>query len=170
MRVTSFVAFAIVVVVVLLYIALIDAQGTSQQPYVPRFVGGFLAVMAALIVIALVPRPEIVNIRAPMRAAAGAGLLMLGIFAAFSIGLPLVVAGVLVTFALSRTQRTPRRGAARLSGLVAAALTIAVLIGGLDVTQRLIVCPDSGQSAGSGSGIVSGSYQYECNNGRLTLH
>jgi len=99
-----------------------------------------------------------------------AGLLTAGVFAAFSIGLPLVVAGILVGFSLSRTQREPRRGVARLSGLVAAALTVGVLIGGLDVTQRLIVCPDSGQVAGGGSGLVSGSYQYECNNGRLTIH
>lgn len=167
---SSFIAFAIVVVVVGLYIGIIDAQGPSNQPYVPRFVGAFLAVMAALIVIALLPRPEIALIRAPMRAAAAGGLLMLGIFAAFSIGLPLVIAGFIVTFALSRTERTPRRGPARLSGLVAAALTVAILIAGLDVTQRLIACPDSGQSAGSGSSLVSGSFAYECNNGRLTMH
>lgn len=170
MRVTSLVAFAVVVAVDGLYIGLINGQGPSAQPYIPRFVGAYLAVMAALIVIALLPRPEIATIRAPLRAAVAAGLLTAGVFAAFSIGLPLVVAGILVGFSLSRTQREPRRGVARLSGLVAAALTVGVLIGGLDVTQRLIVCPDSGQVAGGGSGLVSGSYQYECNNGRLTIH
>lgn len=169
-RVSSFVAFAIVVVLLVLYIALINGQGPSDQPFVPRFVGGYLAVMAALIVVALLPRPEIVSIRAPLRAAAGAGLLMFGVFAAFSIGLPLVVAGILMTFALSRTRREPRRGVARLSGLVAAALTIAVLIAGLDITQRLIVCPDSGQSAGGGTGLLGETYQFECNNGRLSYH
>ncbi len=95
MRVTSLVAFTIVVAVDGLYIGLINGQGPSAQPYIPRFVGAYLAVMAALIVIALLPRPEIAMIRAPLRAAAAAGLLMLGIFAAFSIGLPLVVAGIL---------------------------------------------------------------------------
>ena len=169
-RVSSLIAFAIVVVVLGLYIGLINAQGLSEQPYVPRFVGGFLAVMAALILIALLPRPEIAPIRAPMRAAAAAVLLMLGVFAAFSIGTPLVVAGILVTFALSRTQRTPRRGPARLSGLVVAALTVGILIGGLDVTQRVIVCPEQGQSFGSGSALLSGSYAFECNNGQLTMH
>ena len=170
MRVTSIVAITIVVAVDGLYIGLINGQGPSAQPYIPRFVGGYLAVMAALIVVALLPRPEIVPIRAPLRAAAAAGLLVLGIFAAFSIGLPLVVAGILTGFALSRTQREPRRGVARVSGLVAASLTVAVLIAGLDVTQRLIVCPDSGEVGGGGSALLGGSYQYECNNGQLTVH
>jgi len=169
-RVISLVAFTIVVAVDGLYIGLINGQGPSAQPYIPRFVGAYLAVMAALIVVALLPRPEIVPIRAPLRAAAAAGLLVLGIFAAFSIGLPLVVAGILTGFALSRTQREPRRGVARVSGLVAAPLTVAILIAGLDVTQRLIVCPDSGQVGGGGSALLSGSYQYECNNGHLTVH
>jgi len=168
--VTSLVAFTIVVAVDGLYIGVVNSQGPSAQPYIPRFVGGFLATMAALIAIALLPRPEIAIIRAPLRAGAAAGLLMLGIVAAFSIGLPLVAAGLLAGFALSRTRREPRRGVARLSGLVAAALTVGILIAGLDVTQRLIVCPDSGQVGGGGSGLVSGSYQYECNNGQLTVH
>src|SRR5690349_1598675 len=126
--------------------------------------------MAALIAVALLPRPEMVPIRAPLRAAAAAGLLTLGIFAAFSVGLPLVVAGILTGFALSRTQREPRRGVARVSGLVAAALTVAILIAGLDITQRLIVCPDSGEVGGGGSALLGGSYQYECNNGHLIVH
>ncbi len=170
MRVTSLIAFGLVVAVDALYIVVINAQGASAQPFIPRFVGGFMAVMAALIVIALLPRPEIVSIRAQIRAAAAAGLLMLGIFSAFSIGLPLVVAGLLTGFALSRTERRPRKGVARLSGLVAATLTVGVLIAGLDVTERLIVCPDSVQTFGSGSSLLSGSFQYECNNGQLTLH
>ena len=169
-RVTSLVAFAIVVAVDVLYIVVINSQGQSAQPYIPRFVGSYLAVMAALIVIALAPRPEIVAIRATLRAAAAAGLLVLGILAAFSVGPPLVVAGILVGFALSRTQRGPRRGAARLSALVAAALTVGILIAGLDLTQRMIVCPDSGEMGGGGSALLSGSYEYECNHGRLTMH
>ena len=169
-RVTSLVAFTIVVAVDALYIGLINGQGPSAQPYIPRFVGAFLAVMAALIIIALLPRPEIATIRAPVRAAAAAGLLMLGIFAAFSIGLPLVVAGILVGFSLRLTQRTPRRGVARLSGLVAAALTVGILIGGLSVTQLWIVCPASGEMGGGGTALLGGSYQWECNNGHLTTH
>lgn len=170
MRVTSFMAFGLVVAADGLYVLIVNAEGPSARPYFPRFVEAFLAVMSALIVIALLRRRAIVAIRAPMRAAAAAGLFMLGVFLALSIGPALVVAGGLVTFALSRTERRPRRGPARLSGLVVAALTVGVLIAGLDVTQRLIVCPEQGQLFGSGSALLSGSYQYECNNGQLTLH
>jgi hypothetical protein len=169
-RIICLVAFVIVLATDLLYIALINAQGPSGQPYIPRFVASYLAVMAALIAVGLMPRPEAAAIRVPTRAAAAAGLLVLGVVAAFSIGTPLVLAGVLVTFVLSRTSREPRSRAARFSGLVAAALAVAVLLGGLEVTQRLIVCPETGQSAGGGSGFLSGPYQYECINGELKFH
>jgi hypothetical protein len=168
--VLSLVAFAIVVAVDVLYIGLINSQGRSDMPYIPRFIGGYLAVMAALIAIALAPRPEVAAIRVPLRAAAAAGLFVLGFLAAFSIGPPLVVAGFLMTLALARTAREPRRGVARLSGLVAGALAIALLLAGMEVTQRMIVCPDQGTSAGGGSGFLTGPYQYECNNGELHYH
>src|SRR5207253_1543271 len=58
-RVTSLVAFAIVLATDILYIGLIGAQGPDFQPYVPRFVASYLAVMAAVIAIALLPRREI---------------------------------------------------------------------------------------------------------------
>jgi hypothetical protein len=140
------------------------------MPYIPRFIAGYLAVMAALIAIALAPRPEVAAIRVPLRAAAAAGLFVLGFLAAFSIGPPLVVAGFLMTLALARTVREPRRAVARLSGLVAAALAIALLLAGMEVTQRMIVCPDQGTSAGGGSGFLTGPYQYECNDGELHYH
>ena len=166
----SVLAFAIVLTVDILYIALINSQGQSHMPYIPRFVGGYLAVMAALIAVALLPRPEVVPIRVVLRAAAAAGLFVLGFLAAFSIGPPLVFAGFLVTLALTRTARQPRKGVARFSGLAAAMLAVALLLAGLEVTQRLIVCPDSGESSGGGSGFLTGPYQYECNNGVLSYH
>src|SRR5256885_1145826 len=121
-RVTSLVAFAIVLATDILSVGLIGSQGQDFQPYVPRFVASYLALMAALIVIALLPRPEIVAIRLPMRAAAAGGLLALGFLAAFSIGLPLVVAGVLTTVALTRTSRRPGSALRRLAGPCAAVL------------------------------------------------
>jgi hypothetical protein len=169
-RITSIVAFVIALATDLLYIVLINAQGATDQPYIPRFVGGYLAVMAALIVISLPARPEIVAIRVPLRAAAAAGLFVLGFVAALSIGPPLVLAAFFVLLALARTERAPRTRVARLSGLVAAAVAVALLLTGLEVTQRLVVCPDTGTSAGGGSGLLTGSYQYECSNGRLTFH
>src|SRR6266849_1424882 len=95
-RVTSLVAFAIVLATDVLYVALIDSQGQGvPMVYVPRFVAGYLAVMAALIGAALLPAREIAVIRFPLRAAAAGGLLVMGLLAAFSVGAPLVVAGLL---------------------------------------------------------------------------
>jgi hypothetical protein len=169
-RITSIVALVIVAASDVLYITLINAQGESKQPYIARFVGSYLAVMAALIGISLLSRPEIVAIRVPMRAAAAGGLFVLGFVSAFSIGPPLVLAAFFVLLALARTERPPRARAARLSGLVAAAVAVAVLLTGLEVTERVVVCPDTGTSVGGGSGLLTGPYQYECDNGRLTLH
>ena len=169
-RVTSIIAFVIVLATDVLYVTLINSQGASNQPYIPRFVASYLAVMAALTVVSLLPRPEIVAIRVPLRAAAAAGLFVLGFLAAFSIGPPLVLAAFFVLLALARTERAPRTRAARLSGLVAAAVAVAVLLVGLEVTQRVIVCPDQGSSAGGGAGLLTGPYQYECVNGVAHYH
>ena len=105
-----------------------------------------------------------------MRAGASAGLLGLGILAAMSIGLPLVLAGLLVGVALGRTQRVA--GAAwrrRLAGVAAAALSLGVGWVGLDVAGRAIVCPEVGTSGGGGTHLLGGTYRYECNNGELHM-
>jgi hypothetical protein len=38
------------------------------------------------------------------------------------------------------------------------------------VAQRAIVCPEHGNSAGGGSGLITGPYQYECVNGVARYH
>ena len=169
MLVPSLVAFAIVLATDILYVTLINSQQPGDPAvYVPRFVASYLAVMAALIGVALVPAKEVAVIRFPMRSAAAGGLLALGIIAAFSIGLPLVIAGSLVGFALARTVREPG-SLPRWSGVVVALLAVAVLIGGFEVTQRLIVCPETGTMGGGGSGFVTGPYHYQCVNGQLNF-
>jgi hypothetical protein len=75
-----------------------------------------------------------------------------------------------VFLALARTERSSQTWAARVSGLVAAVAAVALLLGGLEVTERLVVCPETGTSGGGGSGLLTGPYRYECNNGRLTFH
>jgi len=62
--------------------------------------------------------------------------LPLGFLAAFSIGLPLVVAGVLMTVALSRTSRQPGTALRRLAGLGAALMAIGFLVAGVEITGR----------------------------------
>jgi hypothetical protein len=162
------VAFAIVLATDVLYVAIINSQGASDDlPYVPRFLAAFLAVMAAFIVIALLPRPEIVPLRFALRAAATGGLLGLGILAAMSIGLPLVVAGILTGIVLGRTSQVSGSKLVRLVGLLAAVVTLAVAVVGLDLAGRVIVCPETGTSGGGGTHLLGGSYRYECNNGEL---
>jgi len=170
-RILSLIAFALVVATDLFYIALINSQGPSPQPYISRFVAGYVALMAALLVVALAPRPEIVPIRVAIRAAVASGLFLLGFLFRFPVGLAFVAAGFLVFFALRRTAReTTRSRPARFSGLLAAALAVAVLLAGLEVAQRAIVCPEHGNTTGGGPGLITGPYQYECVNGVARYH
>lgn len=167
MRVTSLVALAIVVATDALYVAIINSQGSGDSMiYVPRFVASYLAVMAALTGIALLPAREIAVIRVPLRAAAAAGMLVMGLLAEFSVGAPLVIAGILVGVALSRTERVPE-SLPRWSGLLAALLSVAMLVGGFAVTERIIECPQTGSSEGAGSYLLGGAYHYTCRDGQL---
>ncbi len=76
--VTSILAAAAVLAIDVAYVALIVLQGPGPNPYVPFFVSGYLALMAALIVAALIPRPDdLARLRLPLRAAAASGLLVL---------------------------------------------------------------------------------------------
>jgi len=49
-------------------------------------------------------------------------------------------------------------------------LAIGLLVAGLEITGRLIVCPATGTASGTGSGLVTGGYSYQCNEGTLTFH
>jgi hypothetical protein len=41
---------------------------------------------------------------------------------------------------------------------------------GFEVSARIIVCPKTGSASGSGPGLVTGGYHYECVDGRLHMH
>ena len=56
-----------------------------------------------------------------------------------------------------------------LSEAVAAVVVLIVLVAGFDVTERLIVCPPSGESGGGGPGFVTGGYHWECVDGQLHM-
>lgn len=100
------------------------------------------------------------------RAGAAGGLLVLGVLALMSIGLPLVIAGVLAVVAAAMTGvEKPLKPA--LVSTAAALLAAVVLIAGFEVTQRMVVCPSHGYIAGSGAGFITGPFHYECVNGRL---
>jgi hypothetical protein len=153
------------------YLLLILGQGGAAPSDVVTvaFVASYLFVLAALLAASQLGRWSAV-MRLSLRAGAAGGLLVLGILAIFSIGLPLLVAGAMATGATVRGMPRPIMAASSIWVVAAAALAVAVLVAGFEVTERLIVCPAHGSSGGGGTGLVSGPYYYECVNGRLTFH
>lgn len=152
------------------YVLLIRGQGAvAPDEYTVPFVVGYLLLLAGLLMASLMrlPRPAW---RMPLRAGASGGLLILGVLAIFSVGLPLVIAGALATGATVRTLRGRQVTRASVSAIGAAVLAVVVLVAGFEVTQRLIVCPATGASGGGGNGFVTGPYFYDCVNGHLSYH
>ncbi len=166
----TWVALAIVVLEDAVYVLLIRSQAeVAPDAYTVPFVAGYLVVMAALLATSLVRLPN-PSWRMPLRAGAAGGLLVLGIIAAFSIGLPLILAGILATGASVRTLKGPVWTSTGLFGVAAAVAAVAVLVTGFEVTERMIVCPASGNVNGGGTGFVTGPYHYECVDGQLSFH
>jgi hypothetical protein len=156
------------------YLSLTRGQASGQQALVLDvftlpFVAGYVFVLAALLAASLMRRWK-AAVRTSLRAAASGGLLVLGVIAIFSIGLPLVIAGAMATGATVRTLRGPMFTRSSVSAVAAAIAAVAVLVAGFEVTERMIVCPDQGTVTGGGSGFVTGPYHYECINGRLGFH
>jgi len=113
--------------------------------------------------------------RALLLGFSAAGLILLGFFAIFSIGLPLMVAGVLASLGLINALR-PARSSGEPSGKASAAvaaggavLAVVVLLLGLSLTELVIRCPANRIESGSGAVLLGGPYQYSCDNGKLTI-
>ena len=134
------------------------------------FVATYMAVMALLLGLSLLDRPALVALRPAMRGAAAAGLLLLGFFALFSIGLPIFVAGVLASVVAIRSLAGPNQRQRVLTGIAAAVVAVIVLVAGSVVTQRMIQCPPTGTVKGGSSGFLTGPYHYECVDGTLTMY
>ena len=153
-----------------LYLLLKVGQGdTALYVFTVIFVACYLFALAALLGASLMRRWS-ASVRLPSRAAAAGGLLVLGVLAISSIGLPLLIAGAMATGATVRTLRGPFATPSSLSAVAAAVVAVAVLVAGFEVTERLIVCPAHGSTSGGGSGLVTGPYYYECVDGRLTFN
>ena len=152
------------------YILLISTQGSyPPDAFTVPFVAGYWAVIAAMLGLSLRNRPGLVRLRPAFRAGAAAGLLVTGVLALFSIGLPMVLAGALATGAAVRTLAGRNWKRAVVTEALAAVIAVAVLVAGLEITERLILCPSRGVSGGSGYGLVSGAYHWQCVDGRLTF-
>jgi hypothetical protein len=168
-RVLVWIPFVVVLVIDAVYVLLmIGRPDHPPDVFTVPFVAVYLALMAAMLGVSLRERPQIVSARPAMRAGAAAGLLVLGVLAIFSIGLPLVVSGALATGAAIRS--LPRRKNIAVIVEIAAALTaLVVLVAGFEATSRVILCPSQGTESGSGHGLVTGDFSWQCTNGRLKL-
>lgn len=158
-----------------LYLGVVGSQGGSDPQFlrVP-FVAAFIALMA--ICTALSTRKSAARWRPLLLGVSAGGLLLLGYFAIFSIGLPLLVAGALALIGLLNTLR-PTGTAAGTSGRRAAGmavggavLAVVVLLAGFSLAEVVIRCPAKGVEGGGGTRLLGGgSYEYSCNNGNLTI-
>ena len=152
------------------YLSLKIGQGdTALYAFTEIFVAGYLVALAALLGVSLMRRWS-PAVRLSLRAAAAGGLLVLGVLAISSIGLPLLIAGAMATGASVRTLRGPFVTPSSVSAVAAAVVAVAVLVAGFEITERLIVCPAHGSSSGGGTGLVTGPYYFECVNGQLAFH
>jgi len=165
-------SIVLVLAVSIAYRLILRVQGDPPPDSVATvpFVSGYMLLMAALLGLSLFGHPRLVILRPAMLAFAVAGLLLLGFFALFSIGLPLFIAGILAAIAAIRELILRNSKSALLSGVAAGAIALIVLVGGFEVTQRIIVCPPSGTMGGGGSGFLTSPYHYTCANGKLTLY
>ena len=147
----------------------VGSGGALQDAVTIGFIAVYLAALAVLLGASLMRRWG-AGTRLPLRAAAAGGLLVLGVLAISSIGLPLLIAGAMATGATVRTLRGPFATPSSLSAVAAAVVAVVVLVAGFEVTERLIVCPAHGSASGGGTGLVSGPYHYECVDGLLSFH
>ena len=165
---------AVPIVIVTVADALYVAIAVNRDPRPPEvftlpFITAYLAVIAVLLAVSLMPRWS-TAVRTAFRAAGAGGLLVLGVLALFSIGLPLIIAGTMAAAGTVRTLRGPLFTASSLMGVASAVISVVVLIAGFEVTERMIVCPSYGSMSGGGSGFVTGPYYHDCVDGQLTFH
>src|SRR3977135_2615626 len=79
----------------IVYLNLAAGQGGVPDTATIPFVGGYMLLMTVLLALPLLGGRWIVVARPAMLAAVAASLLLLGVFGAFSIGVPLFIAGIL---------------------------------------------------------------------------
>jgi hypothetical protein len=151
------------------YIFVIVNQDSPRPPDVLTvpFVASFIQLMAVLLGVSMLTSPSLIRFRPALRAGAAAGLLVLGVFGAFSIGAPLFIAGAVAAGVAVRTVTLTPGLRAIVSALAAAAVVVALLVIGFEVTARVIECPTDGSSGGNWTGIVTRGFSWECTDGQV---
>jgi len=152
------------------YVLIIATQGSyPADAFTVPFLAGYWLAMAVMLGLSLLDRPRLASLRPALRAGSAAGLLVTGILGLFSIGLPMVIAGALATGAAVRTLAGRNLRRAVSIEVIAAVIAVVVVVAGLELTARLILCPPHGESGGGGTGLVSGTYSWKCTEGHLTF-
>ena len=168
-RVLTGLALVVVAAVDALYIGLIAAQGGGDPatPLVVPFVSAYLALIALLLVASLIAPAA----SAPaLRGGASAGLLAMGVLAAFSIGVPLLAAGVLSIVATVLAARLRPGARSVISAVLAGFVTVCLLIVGFQLSWSHLVCPAGGQGGGTEPSFIGPGPSYECGGGVLTVN
>lgn len=151
-----------------LYLGLIRGQDAYQpQILTVPFVTGYLLLMVCMLGVSLLRRVN-PDIRIALRGAAAAGQIVFGILAAFSIGAPIFIAGIAAAIAFGLSIDRARWWSSLAVGTASALVAVTLLLVGLDVSQRVIVCPPHGSGGGSGPGLLFGPYHYQCVDGNVT--
>ncbi len=167
-RVLVAVAVVAIVAIDALYLAIVSSQGGAPpaDPLVAPFLASYLGLVAVLLAVSMVaPDP----VKAGIRGAASAGLLVVGVLAAFSIGVAVLVAAALCIAALVMVvSRHPSRRTV-IAAIAGCAVGVAVLVVGLQVAWQTIQCPASGDAGGTVPTFFGAGTSYECVNGHLTL-
>ncbi len=148
---------------------IIGPPGGRPDPLVWRspFVAFFIAMMA--IAAALAVRPSTVGWRTLLLGLSAVGLLAMGYLAIFSLGLPLLVAGLGVLVVLIGAVAASRQPAGVLRAAAGGLLALVIFFGGLELTARAISCPAHGFEGGTGSSFFGDPYHYLCVDGKLTI-
>lgn len=169
MRRSAILVAVVVLLVEILYLDAIRAQpvASSDMPWRVPFVAGYIILLAACAalgaLVSVQPWPAV------FLGAAVGGLLLLGFFALFSVGLALLVAGLVAIVPLVRALRgAPHRRLAGGMAITGAFVAVGILFAGFAVTERIITCPPGAQSGG-GSTLLSGTYSYTCESGKAVV-
>jgi hypothetical protein len=169
MRRVGLIVAIVVAVVDVLFIWFVGfVQGaTSDMPWVVPFVASYLGLLAVCALLSATGPPSAWRI-ALLGASAG-GLVVLGFLALFSIGLLLFVMCLVSIGGLVMAIRgATNRGFATGASIAGALLAVLIMVAGFAISDRIIACRP-GVDSGGGTGFLTSSYSYTCQNGRAIV-
>jgi hypothetical protein len=125
-------------------------------PWRSVFVALFIAAMTMAAALAI--RPSAAAGRTVLLGLSSMGLLAMGYLAIFSVGLPLLVAGLGLLVALIYAVVASRQPAGVTRAAAGGLLALVIFFGGFELTAQAITCPAHGFEGGTGSSFLGGPY------------